>query len=158
MFRLFKIQKWCQKWTFHATFSRKSGITWVPMSICFKVMFSIWLPVAILKFDVQTDHNRKLMPHLVGKGVLHWSLCPFIFNFHFQYDCRQPYLILASPKFRRHFARVMGAHLFLWWNDAHSLMMLRRGALLFFKVIRQISRSHSSKNRRIWPRLGVSGL
>ena len=37
-------------------------------------------------------------------------------------------------------------------------MLLRRGALLFFKVIRQISRSHGSKNRRIWPRLGVSGL
>ena len=45
-----------------------------------------------------------------------------------------------------------------WWNDAQSLMLLRRGALLFFKVIRQISRSHSSKNRRIWPRLSVSGL
>ena len=45
-----------------------------------------------------------------------------------------------------------------WWNYAYSLMLLRRGALLFFKVIRQISRSHSSKNRRIWPRLGVSGL
>ena len=45
-----------------------------------------------------------------------------------------------------------------WWNDAQSLMLLRRGALFFFKVIRQISRSHSSKNRRIWPRLGVSGL
>ena len=45
-----------------------------------------------------------------------------------------------------------------WWNDAYSLMMLRRGALLFLKVIRQISRSHGSKNRRIWPRLGVSGL
>ena len=45
-----------------------------------------------------------------------------------------------------------------WWNDAYSLLMLRRGALLFFKVICQISRSHSSKNRRIWPRLGVSGL
>ena len=29
-----------------------------------------------------------------------------------------------------------------WWNDAQSLMMLRRGALLFFKVICQISRSH----------------
>ena len=28
------------------------------------------------------------------------------------------------------------------WNDAQSLMLLRRGALLFFKVIRQISRSH----------------
>ena len=29
-----------------------------------------------------------------------------------------------------------------WWNDAHSLMFLRRGALLFFKVMHQISRSH----------------
>ena len=33
----------------------------------------------------------------------------------------------------------------LWWNDAQSLMLLRRGALLFFKVIRQISRSHGTK-------------
>ena len=45
-----------------------------------------------------------------------------------------------------------------WWNDAISLIMVRRGALLFFKVIRQISRSHGSKNCRIWPRMGVSGL
>ena len=29
-----------------------------------------------------------------------------------------------------------------WWNDAQSLMLLRWGALLFFKVTRQISRSH----------------
>ena len=45
-----------------------------------------------------------------------------------------------------------------WWNDVYSLIMLRRGALMFLRVIRQISRSHGSKNRRIWPRLGVSGL
>ena len=45
-----------------------------------------------------------------------------------------------------------------WWNGRYSLMLLRRGALLFLKVIRQISRSHGAKNRRIWPRLGVSGL
>ena len=45
-----------------------------------------------------------------------------------------------------------------WWNDVYSLMLLSRGALLFFKVIRQISRSHGSRNCRIWPRLGVSGL
>ena len=45
-----------------------------------------------------------------------------------------------------------------WWNDTYSLMLLRRGALLFFKVIRLISRSHGSKNRRIWPKWGVSGL
>ena len=45
-----------------------------------------------------------------------------------------------------------------WWNDTYSLMLLRQSALLFFKVIRQISRSHGAKNHRIWPRLGVSGL
>ena len=45
-----------------------------------------------------------------------------------------------------------------WWNDVYSFMLLRRGALLFFKVIRQISKSHGSKNRRLWPRLGVYGL
>ena len=45
-----------------------------------------------------------------------------------------------------------------WWNCTYSLMLLRRGALLFLKVIRQISRSHGAKNRKVWPRLGVSGL
>ena len=45
-----------------------------------------------------------------------------------------------------------------WWNHAYGSMILRRGTLLFFKVIRQISRSHGSKKRRIWPRMGVSGL
>ena len=37
-------------------------------------------------------------------------------------------------------------------------MLLRRGALLCYKVIRQISGSHGSKKHRIWPRLGISGL
>ena len=45
-----------------------------------------------------------------------------------------------------------------WWSDAQSLMLLRRGALLFLKVIRQISRSHGSNSHRFWPKLGVSGL
>ena len=45
-----------------------------------------------------------------------------------------------------------------WWNDIYSLMLLRIGALLFFKVIGQSSRSHGAKNRRILPRLAVSGL
>ena len=45
-----------------------------------------------------------------------------------------------------------------WWKDTYSLLLLRRGALLFFKVIHQISRSHGAKNRQIWSRLGVSGL
>ena len=40
----------------------------------------------------------------------------------------------------------------IWrWNDAQSLMLLRRGALLFFKVIRQIWRSHGTKNSNFDP-------
>ena len=44
------------------------------------------------------------------------------------------------------------------WNDAQSLKHHRRGVLLFFKVIRQISRSRGTKNRQFWPEFGVSGL
>ena len=59
----------------------------------------------------------------------------------------------------RGFRTVTPVWIHIWcWNDAQSLMLLRRGALLFFKVIRQISRSHGSKNSRIWPKLAVSGL
>ena len=43
-------------------------------------------------------------------------------------------------------------------NDTQSLKQHRRGVLLFFKVICQISRSHGSKNLRIWPKFGISGL
>ena len=39
----------------------------------------------------------------------------------------------------------------LQWNDAQSLTLLRRGALLLFKVIRQKSRSHGTKNRQFVP-------
>ena len=58
-----------------------------------------------------------------------------------------------------HFRTLTPVWIHIWqWNHAHSWKQHRRGALLFFKVIRQISRSHGSKNRRIWPRLGISGL
>ena len=64
---------------------------------------------------------------------------------------------VTTPLYR--FRTVTPVWIHVWgWNDAYSLIMLRRGALLFFKVICQISRSHGSKNQRIWPRLGVSGL
>ena len=38
-----------------------------------------------------------------------------------------------------------------WWNDAQSLKQHRTGALLFFKVIRQISRSRGTKKSPIFP-------
>ena len=44
------------------------------------------------------------------------------------------------------FRTVTPVWIHIWqWNDAQSLMLLRRCTLLFFKVIRQISRSHSKK-------------
>ena len=43
------------------------------------------------------------------------------------------------------FRTVTPVWIHIWrWNDTYSLMLLRRGALLFFKVIRQISRSHAA--------------
>ena len=45
-----------------------------------------------------------------------------------------------------------------WWNDAQSLMLHRRGALLFFKVNHRISRSNGTNNQRLWPELTVSEL
>ena len=44
-----------------------------------------------------------------------------------------------------HFRTITPVQIHIWWNDAQSLMLLRRGGLLFFKDIRQISRSHVSK-------------
>ena len=43
-------------------------------------------------------------------------------------------------------------------NDVQGLMWHRRCALLFFKVIRHISRSHRTKHSQFWPSLGISGL
>ena len=44
------------------------------------------------------------------------------------------------------------------WDDTQRLKQHRRGALLFFKVICQISRSHGTKNRQFLPKLSISGL
>ena len=57
------------------------------------------------------------------------------------------------------FQTVTPVWIHIWqWDDAQSLMLLRRGALLFFKVIFQISRSHGTTNRQFSPELSLSGL
>ena len=58
-----------------------------------------------------------------------------------------------------YFWTVTPALIYRWlWNDAQSVKRLKRGALLFFKVIHQISRSHQPKNWWFWPKLNLSGL
>ena len=50
------------------------------------------------------------------------------------------------------FRTVTPVWIHIWWcYDAYSLMTLRRGALLFLKVIRQISRSLGSKSVEFYP-------
>ena len=61
------------------------------------------------------------------------------------------------PQFR-HFRTVTPVWIHRWLqNDAHSLKLLRRGALMFLLlfVIHQITRSHGPKHRR---QLEISGL
>ena len=118
----------------------------VRLSVCPSVRLSVtpfWLCShrrIIMKFSgVITNDQRKV--HAKGQGQ------------------RSKVKVTEVTTQLNRFRTVTPVWIHIWWcNDAYSLMLLRRVALLFFKVIRQISRSHGSKNRRIWPRLGVSGL
>ena len=114
----FDFQKWCQIWTFHAKFGRKSCITRVSMSIFIIYNFNM-AAGGHLEFWCSDSPkykkgviNRLPMPHLVGKVVLHRFLCPFIFKFHFQYGHLRAFWILASPKFRCHFREGHGSSFF----------------------------------------------
>ena len=118
----------------------------VRLSVCPCVRLSVW-PFwlcshhrIIMKFSgVITNDRRKV--HAKGQGQ------------------RSKVKVTEVTTHLNRFRTVTPVWIHIWWrNDAYSLMLLRRGALLFFKVIHKISRSHGCKNRRIWPRLGVSGL
>ena len=119
---------------------------WYFPSVCLSVRLSVtpfWLCShhrIIMKFSgVITNDQRKV--HAKGQGQ------------------RSKVKVTEVTTLLNRFRTVTSVWIHIWWwNDAYSLMLLRRGALLFFKVIHQISRSHGSKNRGIWPRLGVSGL
>ena len=118
----------------------------VRLSICLSVRLSVtpfWLCShhrIIMKFSgVITNDRRKV--HAKGQGQ------------------RSKVKVTEVTTHLNRFRTVTPVWIHIWWrNDAYSLTWLRRGALLFFKVIHKISRSHGCKNRRIWPRLGVSGL
>ena len=143
--------KWCTKLEVPLkrcpiVFSCDQAALWMVFSVCLSVCLSVtplWLCShhrIIMKFSgvITTDQGNV---HAKGQGQ--------------RSKVKVTEVTTQLDRFRT--VTPVWIHIW-WWNDAHSLMLLRRGALLFFKVIRQISRSHGSKNRRIWPRLGVSGL
>ena len=45
-----------------------------------------------------------------------------------------------------------------WWNYAQSLMLLRKGVLLFSRSSIQFQGHTAKKNHKFWPKLGISGL
>ena len=80
--------------------------------------------------------------------------CPIYFqghpsNFNVTRDQKSPILTQIGR-----FRTVTPVWIDIWrWNEAQSLMLLRRSVLLFFKVIRQIARSHGLKKSSILTRI-----
>ena len=142
------VQKWRPGWSFQVQFlaATKQLYKWYFPSVCPSVRLSVtpfWLcshhRIIMKHSGVITNDRRKV--HAKGQGQ--------------RSKVKVTEVMTQLNRFRT--VTPVWIHI-CWWNDVYSLMLLRRGALLFFKVIRQISRSHGSKNRGLWPRLGVSGL
>ena len=88
-----------------------------------------------------------------------WKRCPIVFEGHtlsFKVTgLKKSSILTRIGRFRT----VTPVLIHRWlWNVAQSLKQQRRDALLFFKVIHQISRSQGTKHHRFWPKLAVSGL
>ena len=137
--------------------------------------FQEWLPmkevISMQKVQVrgQRSRSQRSWPHLTVSGpylqfeftygdeMMHKAWCclgevPYCFwrsSVKFQGHTAKKILVLTQiGRFRT--VTLVWIHPWLW-NDAWSLKQHRRGVLLFFKAIRQISRSHGTINRRFDP-------
>ena len=130
------------------------------------VKFQGHTALKIVKFDpnwAYPDSNSSLNSPMAMKCCTKLETakerCPIVFqghpsNFKVTRDKTSPILTQI-----RRFRTITPAWIHRWlWNVAQSLKQQRRGALLFSKVIHQISRSHGTKHHRFWPKLVVSGL
>ena len=137
-------EKFSGRWVYLA--ATKQLYEWYFLSVCLSVRLSVtpFWPCSnhriIMKFSGVITKDQGNV-HAKGQGQ------------------RSKVKVIEVTTQLNHFRTVTPVWINMWWrNDTYSLMLLRRGFLLFLKAIRQISRSHGAKNRRIWPRLGVSGL
>ena len=105
--------------------------------------------------------GRWLLPSLVDTGDIcchYWQHILVLQGHLSNFKVARLYKLSNLTQIGR-FRTVTPVWIHWWlWNDAQSLKQHRRGALLFFKGICQISRSHGTKNCRFWPKLSVSGL
>ena len=86
--------------------------------------------------DCNSSFNSRMMMKWYIKLDVAWKRCPIVFQGH---PANRPSILTQIGRFRT----VIPVWIHQWLrNDIQSLKWHKRGALLFFKVISQISRSH----------------
>ena len=114
-------------------------------SVCPSVRLSVCLSVRLSVCpSVRLSHLFDYVPIIVSswnfQELSHWTRVRSMQKVKVKGQCHRGH----DPNFRFRTVTPVWIHIW-WWNYTYSLMLLRRGALLFFKVIRQISRSHGAK-------------
>ena len=145
-----------------------SGIEEVPY--CFSrssVKFQGHTALKIVEFDpnwtfpdCNSSFNSQIVTKWCTKLEVALKRCPIVFQCHLS-DFEVTWLKKKSSNLTQigRFRAVTPVSIHRWlWNVVQSLKQQRRDALLFCKVIHQISRSHGTKHHRFWPKLGVFGL
>ena len=123
---------------FHGHTAKKSSI--LTQIGCFRTVTPVWIQIW------WWNDAQSLM--LLRRGALFFSRSSVKFKVT---RLKKSLILTQIGRFRT--ATLVWIHWWLW-NDAQSLKQHRRGALSFFKVIRQISRSHGTKNRLFDPNWG----
>ena len=120
---------------------------WYFLSVCPSVRLSVRLSVCP---SVRLSHLFDHVPIIVSswnfQELSHWTRVRSMQKVKVRGQGHRGH----DPNFRFRTVTPVWIHIW-WWNDTYSLMLLRRGALLFFKVIRQISRSHCAKIAKFDP-------
>ena len=110
----------------------------------FRTVTPVWIPIW------RRNHAQSLM--LLRRGAVIFLKSSVKFRGR---TAKESSIVTQFGRFRT--LTPVGIHQWLH-NDTKSLKKHRRGALMFFKVICQISRSRGTKNHQFWPKLGVPGL
>ena len=115
-------------------FSCDQAALWMVFSVCLSVRLSVcpshlfdYVPIIVSSWNFQ-ELSPRTRVHAKGQGQ----------------SSKVKVTEVTTQRNRLRTVTPVWIHIW-WWNDTYSLMLLRRGALLFCKVIRQISRSHDLK-------------
>ena len=118
--------------SWRCVFSCGQGALWIVQSVCPSVHLSptpFWLCShhrIIIKFSGVITNDRS---DVNAKGQI----------------LRSKVKVTEVNPQLNHFRAETPVWIHIWWWNAQNFMLLRKGVLLFFKVIRQISRSHGWK-------------